>query len=265
MTMPAPVSRRRTGWSFWTFIALMGLLTALFVALGIWQVNRLAWKEGLIAEVNTRLTRPPYDLPAPDHWSDSELESFPYHPVKVTGHYLPEKTVFVFTSLADAKGKYSGPGYWVVTPMIAGAGGTVFINRGFIPQEQRAAFADGQKVPTGEQTVTGVAVEPVVAGPFTPAMDKTKLVAYEMDTTALSALGGAAGPVFPLVLDAPAGPPGALPQGGETVVDFPNNHLGYAFTWFGLAILTPCLLAYWIWRRLRPRPGRSPGPSGEPA
>jgi surfeit locus 1 family protein len=56
----------------------------------------------------------------------------------------------------------------------------------------------------------------------------------------------------PLTVDLPASAPGALPQGGETVVDFPNNHLGYAFTWFGFALLTPSLLAYWIWRQLRP-------------
>ena len=60
------------------------------------------------------------------------------------------------------------------------------------------------------------------------------------------------GPVFPFTVDAPAGEAGALPQGGETVIEFPNNHLGYAFTWFGFALLTPALLAYWVFRQLRP-------------
>ncbi len=243
----------RLGWAFWTFVGLMSLLTILFTALGIWQINRLAWKEGLIAEVSARLTQPPYDFPAPGHWSNDELAPFPYHPVRVSGHFLPEKTTFVFTSLADAKGKYSGPGYWVVTPLVADTGGTVFVNRGFIPQEQRPAFAAGQKVPPGEQTVTGIAVEPAAAGPFTPAVDKTNFVAFQMDPTVLATLGDVEGPIFPLSIDAPAGPPGALPQGGETVVDFPNNHLGYAFTWFGFAALTPCLLAFWVWRRIRPK------------
>ena len=44
-----------------------------------------------------------------------------------------------------------------------------------------------------------------------------------------------------------------LPQGGETVIEFPNNHLGYAITWFGFAILTPILLAFWISRQRKGR------------
>ena len=60
-------------------------------------------------------------------------------------------------------------------------------------------------------------------------------------------------PVLALTLDLPAGAPGELPQGGETTVDFPNNHFGYALTWFGFALLTPGLLAFWIWRQVRPK------------
>jgi surfeit locus 1 family protein len=254
---------RRLGWGFWGFVALMGGLTALFVVLGVWQVERLAWKEGLIADIDARLTQRPYDLPTPDHWSSGEVEPFNYHPVTARGRYLPDKTSFVFTSLSDARGKYSGPGYWVLTPLVADSGGTVFVNRGFIPQAQRGAFAEGQKLPPGEQTVTGIAVPPSPPGPFTPAFDSGSRVAYMRDAAAMAGLLSVPGPVFPLTIDVPAGPPGALPQGGETVVDFPNNHLGYAFTWFGLAILTPCLLAYWVWRRLRPHEAAQP--PGNPA
>ena len=49
-------------------------------------------------------------------------------------------------------------------------------------------------------------------------------------------------------------PPGTLPQGGETVVEFPNNHLGYAITWFGFALIAPILLVFWLRRTRRPRP-----------
>jgi surfeit locus 1 family protein len=61
-----------------------------------------------------------------------------------------------------------------------------------------------------------------------------------------------AGPLFGLTVDAPAGEAGALPQGGETVIEFPNNHFGYALTWFGFALLTPVLLAFWVYRQVRP-------------
>jgi surfeit locus 1 family protein len=66
---------------------------------------------------------------------------------------------------------------------------------------------------------------------------------------------GLPAPIAPVYLDLPAGPPGQLPQGGETIINIFNNHLGYALTWFGFAILTPILLVFWLRRQ---RPGRTP-------
>ena len=60
-------------------------------------------------------------------------------------------------------------------------------------------------------------------------------------------------PLSAFFVDLPAGAPGELPQGGETVIEFPNNHLGYAITWFGFAILTPILLAFWLARQRKGR------------
>jgi surfeit locus 1 family protein len=91
------------------------------------------------------------------------------------------------------------------------------------------------------------------AGPFTPAADRAHHIDWVRDPARLAALDGLGDPVLPLTIDLPAGPPGALPQGGETTVDFPNNHLGYAITWFGFALITPALLGFWMWRQLRPK------------
>jgi surfeit locus 1 family protein len=249
-----PAARPRLGFAFWSFIVFMLALTGLFVVLGIWQVNRLAWKEGLIAEVTARLDQPAYDLPPPDQWPSLDLTTFDFHPVKVSGQYLADKTVLVFTSLGDdAKGKYSGPGYWVMTPFTADDGGIVFINRGFVPQTQASAFSSGNTVPKGHLSIIGIAVEAEAAGAFTPGPDIARHVEWVRDPVRLATMAGLSAPVIGLTIDAPAGTTGALPQGGETTIAFPNNHLGYAFTWFGFAILTPCLLAAWIWRQLRPK------------
>ena len=59
-------------------------------------------------------------------------------------------------------------------------------------------------------------------------------------------------PVAPVYVDLPAGPAGSLPQGGETVVEFPNNHLGYAITWYGFALIVPILLFFWVRRQQAP-------------
>jgi surfeit locus 1 family protein len=246
--------RPRLGFGFWSFIVFMLALTALFVGLGVWQIQRLAWKEGLIAQVTARLDQPPYDLPTPAEWPTLDPDMFDFHPVTATGHYVTDKTVLVFTSLGDdAKGKYSGPGYWVMTPFADDNGSTVFINRGFIPQNQASAFSTDKTVPKGQMSITGVAVLAETAGAFTPGPDTAHHIEWVRDPARLATMAGLTGPVIGFTIDAPAGPSGALPQGGETTIAFPNNHLGYALTWFGFAILTPCLLAYWTWRQLRPK------------
>ena len=241
----------RLGFGFWSFILFMLVLTGLFVWLGVWQVHRLAEKEALIAEVDRQLTQPPYDIPPADQWSLIELDTYAYHPVTLTGHYEDVPSVLVFTNLPEPKGQHGGPGYWVMAPFAADGGGTVFVNRGFIPQSSAISTASSP-IPAGEQTLTGIALEPEAAGAFIPGPDKSKNIEWVRDPVRLAAMADIDGPVFGLTVDAPAGEAGALPQGGETVIEFPNNHLGYAFTWFGFALLTPALLAFWVYRQLRP-------------
>jgi surfeit locus 1 family protein len=245
------VSARRLGFQFWSFVLLMLALTGLFAWLGLWQVQRLAEKEALIAEVDRQLTQPPYDIPSADQWPLIDLETYAYHPLTLSGRYLNDKAILVFTNVNPAKGRFSGPGYWVMTPFEAVTGGTVFVNRGFIPQSSADAFL-GAPGPDGEQTVKGIALRAETAGAFTPGPDMAKRIEWVRDPVRLAAMSGTTGPVFGLTVDAPAGEPGALPQGGETVIEFPNNHLGYAFTWFGFALITPLLLAFWVFRQLRP-------------
>ena len=242
--------RRRLGLGFWSFVLLMLSLTGLFAWLGVWQVQRLAEKEALVATVERQLNAEPYDLPPADAWPALDLAAYAYHPLRLSGVYDPAGTVLVFTNLADAQGRYAGPGYWAMTPL-AVEGGTVFVNRGFVPQGQAAAFRETTP-PSGMQTVTGLALRPDTPGAFTPAPDTANRIEWVRDPARLAAMAGVEGPVFRLVVDAPAGAPGELPQGGETIVEFPNNHLGYALTWFGFALITPALLGVWVWRQLRP-------------
>lgn len=252
----------RHGWSFWSFIGLMLGLMALFVWLGAWQVQRLEEKERLIDIVAAGMSSPPVDLAwaipslaAASYVDPVSGASLPfglvYRQVKATGHYLPDRTVLVFTSLVGANGPLSGPGYWVMTPFeLADVNSVVFINRGFIPQEQGPAFLSGGTLEIGEVTLTGVARSPEATGSFTPQPDVTGRIDWVRDPARLAALAGSLpAPVAPIYVDLPAGPPGALPQGGETVVSFPNNHLGYAITWFGFALLVPPLLWFWVRRQ----------------
>lgn len=238
---------------FWGFIALMLALMVLFVGLGTWQVARLGEKERLIADVASRMDLPPSDLPAVGEWGAFDAEAWNFRPVKLAGTWLPERTVLVFTSLVDQRGQYGGPGYWVVTPLQLAGGGTVFVNRGFVPQESSGAYTTGGTLDPGLVSLTGLARVSEEVGSFTPQPDTTKRIEWVRNTDRLAKLAGPLPePVAPIYVDLPALGQGALPQGGETVVSFPNNHLGYAITWYGFAVLVPFLLFFWVRRQRRP-------------
>jgi len=247
------------------FIVLMLGLTALFVTLGAWQVERLGEKEALIAAVAQRQDAAPIPLPPAAEWEGPDTYfvdpatgarmpfGLTYRTVALDGTFVPDATVLVFTSLTDAKGTLSGPGYWVMTPLALDAGGTVFVNRGFVPQANGTDFRSAPP-PTGTQHLLGVVRSPEATGSFTPQPDVKNGIDWVRDPVRLAALtGDLPQPLLPITIDLPAGAPGELPQGGETVVEFPNNHLGYAITWFGFALITPVLLGFWIARQRRGR------------
>jgi surfeit locus 1 family protein len=243
-----------TGWRKWAFVLLMLTLTVFFVALGVWQWQRLQEKEALIATVTERLADEPVVFPEHRSWTTAEAGDYDYRPVIVHGRYLAEQTVFVFTNLADPKGQFGGPGYWVMTPLALEAGGTIWINRGFIPESARADFAGGGAVESGFATLSGIAKPSESAGAFTPKPSVASRTEWVRNVPRLTELSpDVPAPVAPVYLDLPATASGALPQGGETVVNFPNNHFGYALTWFGFAILTPIMLFFWLRRERQPR------------
>lgn len=231
------------------FIVLMLGLMVVFAALGTWQMQRLAEKEALIATVASSLDAPPAPLPPSTDWTELTGDELNFRPVTATGTFQPAQRVLVFTSLADARGEAGGPGYWVMTPVALEGGGTLFANRGFIPQAVADDLDALEPPPAGAVDISGLARRGETASPFTPAPDAERGIDWIRDPARLAEIAGIGGPVAPLYLDLPAGAPGELPQGGETVVEFPNNHLGYAMTWFSFAILTPILLVFWLRRQ----------------
>jgi surfeit locus 1 family protein len=217
--------------------------------LGTWQLQRLAEKEASIAAVAERLDTQPVPVPPATAWETLDLEALNFQPVSLTGAFCYNQTVTVFTSLSDARGPASGPGYWVLTPFVLSGGGTVFINRGFVPQDfQEAAVTDGEG-DEGQVTLTGLLRPAEQAGALTPSPDMSNRVEWVRDPARLAEMvDPALAPFAPFYVDLPAGPPGELPQGGETVVEFPNNHLGYAITWYGFAGVAVIMLGFWLWR-----------------
>lgn len=234
----------------WSFVALMLALAIVCVWLGTWQLQRLGEKEALISAVDARLDADPIPVPPASEWSTLDLQALNFQPVSLTGAFRYNQTVTVFTSLANARGPASGPGYWVVTPFVLADGGTVFVNRGFIPQDfQEAAVTDGEG-DESQVTITGLLRPGEAAGFMTPEPNMSDRIDWVRDPIRLASMvDPALAPIAPFYVDLPAGPAGELPQGGETVVEFPNNHLGYAYTWYGFAIVAVVMLGFWFARQ----------------
>lgn len=229
------------------FAVLMLALAATCVWLGTWQLDRLAEKEALIAAVDERLDSAPVPVPAAETWATLDVDAYNFRPVELTGAFRYNQTVTVFTSLADARGAAGGAGYWVVTPFVLAEGGTVFVNRGFIPQDFQEAAVTDSEGDEAQVTISGLLRPAEQAGMVTPEANMSDRIEWVRNPERLARMvDPALAPFAPFYVDLPAGEPGQLPQGGETVVEFNNNHLGYAYTWYGFAIVAVVMLGFWL-------------------
>jgi len=218
----------------------------LLTGLGIWQLKRLAWKEALIAQVEARAHAAPVDAPPPSAWAQLKPENYEYRHVRISGVYDYTHQELIFRGLETPRGSYGGVGYFVATPLWLASGESVIVNRGFVPDTMKA---EADKGPRGEVTVTGLMRASERRNLFTPADDPAKGVFYTQDAEALARAMGLAAHA-PFVIEADAGPD-PLPEGGETRLSFPNNHLSYAFTWFGLAIALAGVFGTFAWGQVR--------------
>ncbi len=211
-------------------IAALAALAALLLAgLGVWQIERRAWKLELIARTDARLHAPAVPPPATAGPDDAYLR------IRAAGEWLPGPPALVkaVTSL--------GSGWWAINALRTPAG-TILVNRGFVPDAARGASAPA----TGPATVEGLLRLSEPGGAFLrrnqPGADRW----FSRDVAAIARARGWPSPL-PYFIDADASPGAAWPRGGLTVVRFANNHLIYAVTWFALSGLA----AFFAWRVLR--------------
>jgi surfeit locus 1 family protein len=215
-------------------VALIGLcaaFTVVFVLLGAWQVQRRAWKLDLIARVEQRLHADPIPAPGPDAWPAISRDDA-YRRVRVSGVFDHDAETLV-QAVTD-----KGPGFWVLTPLKTDRGFTVLVNRGFVPTERKAAASRSAGNVSGPVAIVGLLRVTEPHGGFLRANQPGQGRWYSRDIQAIAAARRLT-QVAPYFVDADATPNlGGWPLGGLTVVRFPNSHLIYALTWFGLALLT---------------------------
>lgn len=231
--------------------AVLGLVAfAVLIGLGTWQVQRLHWKEELLATIEARVNAAPRPLAAIEARL-AETGDVDYWPVSLSGtfHHEGERHFF-----ATHKGR---SGYFVYTPLELDDGRLVLVNRGFVPFELKEPARRGEGQVEGRREIVGLARNRLDGKPnsLMPDNDLAKNVFYWKDLAAMAASAGVGRPAdyLPFFVDADDAPnPGGLPVGGVTLIDMPNSHLQYAITWYGLAAALAGVLGVWLWRRWRP-------------
>lgn len=232
---------------------------AILLTLGTWQLNRLAWKTGLIAQVEERSRATPVPLPSRAAWATMSAERDEYRRVSVSGRFRHEAEAYLFHVAGDSRqadrNRPSGQGYFVLTPLVLADGSSVIVNRGFVPTDRRDPSSRREGLAEGPVTVTGLVRFPEARGTFAAVDDTARRIFYTRDLAAIArAQGLEATATAPFSVDADATPvAGGWPVGGETRLSFTNRHLEYAVTWYGLALTLVGVFVVFARQRLRGR------------
>lgn len=217
-------------------VAIFGAVgIAILVSLGVWQMQRLAWKEAVLAEIEARIAAAPVDLPqSPDPEADR------YLPVTLQGRIGGD----VVRVLVSQRGV--GAGYRLISVMETEAGRRVLLDRGVLPVADTLP-----EPPPGLIAVTGNLHWPVERDGFTPENDLAENIWFARDVAALAEHLGAE-PVLVIARDMTPPEPAITPL-PVTAEGIPNDHLNYAVTWFLLALVWLGMTLFLLWR-IRQRP-----------
>jgi surfeit locus 1 family protein len=207
-------------------IIIGGVGCAILLSLGIWQVQRLAWKEAMLAEIEQQIRAEPVPL------FDQPLEEF--QPVTALGEILgPE--AHVLTSR-----KPEGVGFRVVS-VFETEGRRILLDRGFVPEAEK----DAPRPPTSVQISANFrTVDEKDA--FTPEPDLAANFWFARDVPQLAAALGTE-PILLILRDTSEPDPPVRPWPVDTA-GISNNHLEYAVTWFSLALVWAGMTAFLLWR-----------------
>lgn len=207
---------------------IIGVTLVLLLGLGTWQVQRLVWKLDLIDRIDTRIHAEPIAMP---ELFGQDLADFAYMRIRLEGTYLDEAQVRSY-ALTER-----GAGDWIMTPMRLPDGRIVYVNRGFAPPGAEIASA-----PTGPASATGLLRLPEEEPPPFRVNQPEQGRWFNRNPRAMGEAQALDG-VEPLFLDADYSDE-TFPIGGMTQVSLSNNHLIYALTWYGLAVLLIGLVVY---------------------
>ena len=221
------------------------------VGLGLWQLERKAWKEDLIEALTRRIAASPSALPPSGSWSQLNRADAEFRRLAVRVEFIPAPEGRVYTGGSALRADISAPGYFVFSPARLADGDLVVVNRGYVanphPNRETRALAR----PQGFVEIIGALRWPEQRAWFVPEHDQKSDVWFVRDHLAMAAAyDWTTKAPFYIEQEAPV-PPSGLPRPGKLKANLPNNHLEYALTWFGLAAALTGVFAVFALQKLR--------------
>lgn len=233
-------------------LALLSIGVGVLVSLGTWQLARLQWKEDLIATVNQRIRTEPASL-AKIEKLHAEVGDVDFVPFTVTGRFDHSREQYYYVT------RNGVVGWHVYAPLALEDGRILIVNRGFVPDRFRDPSARPGEVSQDKQRIVGLARNAPSEKPnrFVPDNDLEKNIYYWKSIRQMAEQMGEVGDFAYLPFFMDAGLPtteysqSEIPVPGSTRISFPNNHLQYAITWYGLALALLGVGSYFLYQRRR--------------
>jgi surfeit locus 1 family protein len=209
--------------------ALAGLpVLIILLGLGTWQAQRLVWKTDLLAQITAAEAAPPAPISDPPA---------PYAKLEAVGRFDHAREALLGVEI-----RANRMGARLMVPFLRDSGPPILVDRGWVPLDRPGEIAR----PEGEQRITGYVRFGEAAGRFAAQDDVAGRRFYHFDPVAIgSALGLPGMAPYALVL---LGQPGSLPEPAQSLPRPRNNHLGYAITWYGLALSLIGVFVAFAWR-----------------
>jgi cytochrome oxidase assembly protein ShyY1 len=243
--MTEMAGRRYLGFGLFTLAML-----AIFIGLGVWQLQRRVEKHALIAALTERLAAEPVPLPRASEWNRLTPKEDEFRRVRFKATYGAGPDAMVYSSGSAVRTDVSGPGTWAFLPARLPSGETIIVNAGFVQntmqdraQQDRAVSRLG----AGDAAdLTGYIRFPESAGLLTPAPNSAKRLWFVRDTLEMARLLGW-GSVAPFYIDLEQPvPPNGIPSPGPLHVNLKDDHMQYAITWFALAGAVLLAFGFWV-------------------
>lgn len=236
-------SARKAGDWLIVVCALLGI--AVTASLGVWQVERLRWKDDLIGKIEARTHAPPVGLDEAIRRANAGDPD--YLRVRVRGNFVHDEEMRLFT-VED-----SAPGWFLITPLTTEDGQTVLVNRGFVPDQLEKPETRPDSQPQGDVVITGLVRSPEEPGVFSPENDPDRRRWFWRDVMGMARATLPSGRVIDnfLIEQESSKDARGLPRPGATRLTLPNRHFEYALTWFGLAVTLFVVTLFFLRSRRR--------------